>query len=246
MSDTTLPVTDADSVKRDVAFDETGGVYTPKTYALQSGTWTVAVSGTVTVSGTVAATQSGTWNIGTVTPGTGATNLGKAVDSAAGASDVGVAALAVRDNALSNMSIAEGDYGRLHTNNRGALWVQPTASYAGGAQSSRKISAASTNATSVATSTANLLSVVAMNNHAENIAYLKIYDKASSPTVGTDTPLFTYALAPNGGGVAIAFPTGAALANGLAYAITGGMADNDTTAVAASQVTVNLTYQWSS
>lgn len=87
MADTTLPVTDADNVKRDVAFDENGGVYTPKTYALQSGAWTVGISGTVTVDGTVdaaqsgswtvdatqsgswtvAATQSGTWNIDTVT-----------------------------------------------------------------------------------------------------------------------------------------------------------------------------------
>lgn len=35
--------------------------------ATQSGSWNVGITGTVTVAGTVAATQSGTWNIGTVT-----------------------------------------------------------------------------------------------------------------------------------------------------------------------------------
>jgi hypothetical protein len=46
--------------------------------ATQSGTWNVGITGTATVSGTVAATQSGTWNItnvsGTVSLPTGASN----------------------------------------------------------------------------------------------------------------------------------------------------------------------------
>ncbi len=49
--------------------------------AAQSGSWTVSVSGTVTVSGTVAATQSGTWNItnisGTISLPTGASTEAK-------------------------------------------------------------------------------------------------------------------------------------------------------------------------
>lgn len=222
MADTTLPVTDADGNERDVAFDLTSTTYTPKTYAVQSGTW----------------------NIGTVTPGTGATNLGKAADAAAGASDVGVAPLAVRDNALSVLTPAEGDYVPLRVSGRGALHVVPSLSYANGAQSARLISAATTNATSVTTSQTNLITVIAMNNHASNIAYLKLYDKASAPTVGTDTPVAVYALAVGAGGVAISIPTGMNFANGLGYAITGGLADSDTTAVGSAQVTVNLVYQW--
>lgn len=59
-----------------------------------------------------------------LTPGTGATDLGKAVDAVAGASDVGVAALAVRDDALSTLTPADGDYTRLRVDSEGALWVR--------------------------------------------------------------------------------------------------------------------------
>ena len=57
-----------------------------------------------------------------IIPGTGATNLGKAVDSAPGATDTGVMALAIRDDTLNIRSGTEGDYEPLHTNANGALW----------------------------------------------------------------------------------------------------------------------------
>lgn len=74
----------------------------------------------------------GTNNIGdvdvlSVIPGTGATNLGKAIDSAAGATDTGVAPLAVRDDALTTLTPADGDYVPLRTDSTGALWVTLTA-----------------------------------------------------------------------------------------------------------------------
>jgi len=43
-------------------------------------------------------------------PGTGATNLGKSIDSAAGGSDVGIAILAVRDDEQAAITPADGDY----------------------------------------------------------------------------------------------------------------------------------------
>lgn len=88
MSDTTLPVTEADGNKVDVAFDVDNNVYTPITYArqyagtawsvsqsgawsvAQSGTWSVSITGTVTV-GTHAVTQSGTWTVQHSTTGIG-------------------------------------------------------------------------------------------------------------------------------------------------------------------------------
>jgi len=71
----------------------------------------------------------GTANIGdvdvlTVIPGTAATNLGKAIDSAAGATDTGVAVLAIRDDALATLTPVDGDYVPLRTNDRGALWIK--------------------------------------------------------------------------------------------------------------------------
>lgn len=88
--------------------------------------------GSLTVDGTVAATQSGTWNIATVTavssvnaliPGTGATNLGKAEDAAHASGDTGVMALAVRNDTPSALAGTDGDYIPLTTDNTGRLYV---------------------------------------------------------------------------------------------------------------------------
>jgi hypothetical protein len=75
----------------------------------------------VTTVGTVT-TLTGTT---TLTPGTGATNLGKAIDTALGATDTGVLALAVRDDTLNIRSGTENDVEPLHTDVVGALWVDP-------------------------------------------------------------------------------------------------------------------------
>jgi hypothetical protein len=62
--------------------------------------------------------------IGTsITPGGSAAHLGKAVDAVAGASDTGVALLAVRDDALATLTPVDGDYTHLRVNSNGAQWV---------------------------------------------------------------------------------------------------------------------------
>lgn len=58
-----------------------------------------------------------------VTPGTGASNLGKTVNAVAGSSDVGVAILGIRDDTLSTLSPADGDYGRFRMDSIGRLWA---------------------------------------------------------------------------------------------------------------------------
>ena len=62
-------------------------------------------------------------DVTSVVPGTGATSLGKAADGAAGATDTGVAALQVRDDALATLTPIDGDYNPLRGNARGAQWV---------------------------------------------------------------------------------------------------------------------------
>lgn len=100
---------------------------------------------------------------------------------------------------------------------------------------SRLQSLATTNATSLKATAGVLSSIYAQNNGAA-AAYLKLYNKASAPTVGTDTPAFTLLL-PINGMVNIAPPAGLAFSAGIAYAITALSTDADTTAVAANQVT---------
>lgn len=102
------------------------------------------------------------------------------------------------------------------------------------------LSAASTNATNVKASAGNLYNLQAFNNGAAP-RYLKIYDKATAPTVGTDTPKHTYMIPP-GGGVVVQNPVGMTYSAGIGFAITAVMTVADTTVVVANEVIVNFEY----
>ena len=80
----------------------------------------------------VGALPAGTNNIGdvdvlSVVPGTGATNLGKAIDTATGATDTGVLMLATRDDALGALTPIESDNVQLRVDANGALWTHDDA-----------------------------------------------------------------------------------------------------------------------
>jgi len=107
----------------------------------------------------------------------------------------------------------------------------------------RLISAASTNATSLKASAGTLYWLYVVNLNAA-VRYLKFYNKASSPTVGTDTPVFTFPIpaSTTGAGFTISIPPGADFGTGIAYALTTGIADSDTAAVAANEIIINGVY----
>jgi hypothetical protein len=103
------------------------------------------------------------------------------------------------------------------------------------------ISAATTNATSVKTSVA-YVNDITLSNVSASMRYFKLYNKASAPTVGTDVPVRVVAIPPNSTvslGLGI---YGIRLTTGLAYAITGGIANADTTAVGANEILVGISY----
>lgn len=101
--------------------------------------------------------------------------------------------------------------------------------------------AASTNATSAKTSAGTLVGVIGYNAAAA-LRYLKLYDKASAPTVGTDTPKLTIAI-PATTAFSIDFPRGLSFALGIAYALTTGSADADTGALTAADIVgLNVVY----
>lgn len=101
----------------------------------------------------------------------------------------------------------------------------------------RLISAASTNATSLKASAGTLYVLYAVNLNAA-VRYVKFYNKASSPTVGTDTPVATFPIpaSATGAGFAIDLGPGFDFGTGIAYATTTGAADSDTAAVAANEI----------
>jgi hypothetical protein len=78
-----------------------------------------------------------------------------------------------------------------------------------------------------------------MFNNAASTRYFKLYNKATAPTVGSDTPVWTIPI-PAGGGYSGTFIFGKYFATGIAYAITGALADSDTTAVTALDVTGSI------
>lgn len=122
-----------------------------------------------------------------------------------------------------------------------ALPTTQTPSTSGGYSVSRLLSAASTNATSVKASAGQVYGWMLFNTSAAT-KFFKLYNKASAPTVGTDTPFMTIPI-PAGGGIVADFDGGIAMGTGVAFAITGAIADADTTAVAANDVIVNLLYK---
>lgn len=102
-------------------------------------------------------------------------------------------------------------------------------------------SAASTNATVVKASAGTLYGV-AVSNTAASPRYVKFYNKATAPTVGTDVPLFTIQVAA-GATLPVSFgAVGHRFATGIGLAITANAADTDTTAVGASEVKVATSY----
>lgn len=123
--------------------------------------------------------------------------------------------------------------------------VNPEPQTANGLSVSRTISAASTNATSAKGSAGQVYTVIAHNINAA-VRYLKLYNKDTAPTVGTDTPLLTLPIPGNTAGAGFVLDTGGmgiAFSLGIGYAITTGVADADTGAVAANEIVVNVLYK---
>ena len=101
------------------------------------------------------------------------------------------------------------------------------------------VSAATTNGALILTGTSGLQAFFA-NNFGATDAFVKLYNKATAPTVGTDIPEMTIKVPATGQVELSPGFNGYRFALGLGIAITNLAADTDTTAVAAGQVKVKL------
>lgn len=145
----------------------------------------------------------------------------------------GVATLGLADNANGVASSATANGQKVvarNTKHNGTSWdldCKPSAT-------ARLVSAAaSTNATNAKNAASDLYKVCGYNAAAA-ARYLKIYNKATAPTVGTDTPVLTLALAPS---AAFNFDFGGLyFSAGIGFAITVNAADADTAAVTAADI----------
>ncbi len=102
-------------------------------------------------------------------------------------------------------------------------------------------SAATTNATVVKASAGTIYGVLLSNINAA-ARFVKFYNKATAPTVGTDVPIITVQIPAN---TTINFPIGELglrFTTGIGLAITANAVDSDTTAVAVNEIKVVTTY----
>lgn len=101
---------------------------------------------------------------------------------------------------------------------------------------SRLVSAAASVNATLVKSTAGKVHKLIGYNAAAALRFLKIYNKASAPTVGTDTPALTITL-PASAAFALDFPNGGQhFATGIGYGFTTAAADADTSALTAADI----------
>jgi hypothetical protein len=101
-------------------------------------------------------------------------------------------------------------------------------------------SAATTNAASIKASGANLYGLSVMNASATT-KYVRLFNLATAPTVGTSVPIMVVAV-PATSSKEIEYVPAVRFGTGLAVAITGGAAATDSTAVAAGDVQLLVSY----
>lgn len=103
--------------------------------------------------------------------------------------------------------------------------------------------AATTNATVIKSSAGNLYGIQVSNTVGATM-YLKLYNKATAPTVGTDIPVLTIPI-PTTAGSLLALDghaIGYRFSAGISIAITNGLADNDTAVVSTAGAKLMMSY----
>jgi hypothetical protein len=120
-------------------------------------------------------------------------------------------------------------------------WFTNSVGTTGGTTSFHLIAAGTTNATSVKASAGQLYSYH-IYNAAASVRFVKVYNKASAPVVGTDVPFRTIGI-PAATYVSEAFVNGITHPLGIALATTTGITDADVGAVTASDLAITLDYK---
>lgn len=94
-------------------------------------------------------------------------------------------------------------------------------------------------ATLIVGKSCRLYGIDCMNNHASNVYYIKLYDKATAPS-NSDTPVRRYMI-PFGGGLVRLFDmVPLVFSSGLGFLISAGIADNDASNAPASTLLINI------
>ena len=209
-------------------------------------------SGTVTVQGTLSIVNMSPFSVptsngnGTLATGTGV--VGNTVLRVTPVTDVNAPVNVAQINGVAP-TMGKGASGtgvqRVTIANDSDGIISPVPMTSGGLSISRTLSANNTTGISAKGSAGQVYTIIAHNINAA-ARFLKLYNKATAPTVGTDTPVMTLPIPGNTAGAGFVIDTGGmgiAFATGIGYGITTGVADNDTGAPAANEVVVNVFYK---
>ena len=150
--------------------------------------------------------------------------------------DVDVLSIAAGDNNIGNVDIASAI--PAGTNIIGQVNVAPQTS--GGLTIYRDLDCNSTGE-NIKGSAGQLYGYYIYNDGAAE-AYVKFYNKATAPTVGTDTPVMTVPI-PAGSAANVEFTNGIAFGTGIGVGAVTAVADNSTVNTAANQVVANVFYK---
>ena len=175
----------------------------------------------------------------------GATNFAKAEDTASAAGDVGVNLLSVRQGTINNDTSTDGDYAAVKSDFYGSIYTHDVGGPANGLLISSAMSAATNNSTNVKASSGVVFHISGCNNQTA-ARYIKLYNKATAPTCGTDTPVYRFLLPPAPAGACAVIPVtpiGLNFSSGIGYCIVTGAADSDNTAVGLNEVLINIGYK---
>lgn len=128
-----------------------------------------------------------------------------------------------------------------NTANTTAWLVEQRTGTTNGSTTSTLNAAGTTNATNLKASAGMIYGITVMNASAA-VRYLRIYNKASSPTVGTDVPIMVIAV-PATSSKEINFSQGIKFSTGIGYATTTGAGATDNTAVTAGDMQILINWQ---
>lgn len=121
--------------------------------------------------------------------------------------------------------------------------VQQIAGAGGGATTYNIIAPATPAAVSVQSGSGKVWSLHC-SNIGSALAYLKVFDVSSAPTLGTTSATWNIPIPANttGAGFCIAYAIGRAVVHNLYVAVTGGISLTDNTSITANNVVVDITY----
>lgn len=141
-------------------------------------------------------------------------------------------------NGLNNVAVVSMPTTPAGTNLIGKSICDISATIANGPAFNVHRRVSSTGDTNVATikASAGRIARIWGRNNVASLRHLKLYNKASNPTVGTDVPYASITLPPNAEFNFDLNDFGLNFSTGIAYAMTSGVADTDSTAIGAADI----------